>query len=387
MRHFDQLAEAVRRELFHAQPEQFDRDSEREVLAHALGATLYVPATRADLAQTVRRRAERGARSMVIDLEDAIADPAVDAAVGATGAVLAELGEDPPDSLLFVRVRSAAHIRELGLALGSDQRIVSGFVLPKFAGKAGEEYLQAVVEIAARSGHPVYAMPVLETPEVLYRESREAELVAIRELLDRYRSHVLSVRIGATDLCGLFGIRRDRDLSIYDVGVAADLIAQVINQLGRTDGTGFAITGPVWEYFANHERILRPQLRQTPFEERDADDLRRALMSRDLDGLMRETILDRANGLTGKSVIHPSHIPPVHALAVVPHEEYQDALDIVEPESADGGVRASEYRNKMNEMRPHRIWAERTLLRARMFGAAAERISHIDILTALQEAS
>ncbi len=384
MRHFDQLADDVRRALFHVEPEPFGRDSERCVLAHALGATLYVPATRPGLARTVRRRAERGARSVVIDLEDAIADPSVAAAVGATGEVLASLSVDPPDTLLFVRVRSAAHIRELALALGADQRIVSGFVLPKFSSKGGEEYLQAVVEIGARSVYPVYAMPVLETRDVLYRESREAELVGIRELLDRYREQVLSVRIGATDLCGLFGIRRDRDLSIYDVGVAADLITQVVNQLGRTDGTGFVITGPVWEYFANHERILRPQLRQTPFEERHADALRRQLMSRDLDGLMRETILDRANGLTGKSVIHPSHIPPVHALSVVPHEEYLDALDIIEPESADGGVRASGYRNKMNEMRPHRIWAERTLLRARVFGAAGPGISHIDILTALQ---
>ena len=385
MRHFDQLADDVRQELFHRTPAAFERDSERSVLAHALGATLYVPATRDDLASTVRRRAARGARSMVIDLEDAIADPSVEAAVSATGAVPSELGQDPPDSLVFVRVRTAAQIRELMLALGPDQRIVSGFVLPKFSTKTGEEYLQAVGEFDARSAHPVYAMPVLETREVLYRESREAELVGIRELLDRYRERVLTVRIGATDLCGLFGIRRDRDLSIYDVGVAADLITQVVNQLGRTDGTGFAITGPVWEYFANHERILRPQLRQTPFAERHADELRRTLMSRDLDGLMREIILDRANGLTGKSVIHPSHIAPVHALAVVPHEEYLDALDIVEPESAHGGVRASGYRNKMNEMRPHRNWAERTLLRARVFGAADAGISHIDILTALQE--
>ena len=384
MRHFDQLADDVRQELFHLPPTAFRRDSERSVLAHALGATLYVPATRDDLAGTVRRRAADGARSMVIDLEDAIADPSVEAAVSSTGAVLAELEQDPPDSLLFVRVRTAAQIRELTLALGPGQRIVSGFVLPKFSIRTGEEFLEAVAEIDARSACPVYAMPVLETREVLYRETREAELVGIRELLDRYRARVLTVRIGATDLCGLFGIRRDRDLSIYDVGVAADLIAQVVNQLGRSDGTGFAITGPVWEYFANHERILRPQLRQTPFAERHAEELRRALMSRDLDGLMREIILDRANGLTGKSVIHPSHIAPVHALAVVPHEEYLDALDIVEPESAHGGVRASGYRNKMNEMRPHRNWAERTLLRARVFGAAGAGISHIDILTALQ---
>ncbi len=158
MRHFDQLADEVRLPRgVDAEPGTFDRSSERSVLAHALGATLYVPATRSDLARTVRRRADRGARSMVIDLEDAITDPSVDAAVAATGDVLAELAQDPPESLLFVRVRSAAHIRELALVLGHGQAIVSGFVLPKFSTKTGEEYLQAVAEVDARSAHPVYA--------------------------------------------------------------------------------------------------------------------------------------------------------------------------------------------------------------------------------------
>jgi len=50
MRHFDQLADSVRDGLFHLAPESFDRDSERQVLANALGATLYVPATKDGLA-------------------------------------------------------------------------------------------------------------------------------------------------------------------------------------------------------------------------------------------------------------------------------------------------------------------------------------------------
>jgi citrate lyase beta subunit len=100
---------------------------------------------------------------------------------------------------------------------------------------------------------------------------------------------------------------------------------------------------------------------------------------------MRETMLDRANGLTGKSVIHPLHVAPVHALAVVPHEEFLDACDVLDPESASGGVRRSEYGNKMNEARPHRNWADRTMLRAAAFGVAAPGISHVDIMNELQD--
>ena len=385
MRHFDQLPDGARARLFHRAPEPFDGHSERTILAHALGATLYVPATKDDLAGAVRRQTRAGARALVIDLEDAISDGSVDSALRSTQRTLLDLYGDPPESLLFVRVRSAEHIGALVDALGPALGIVSGFVLPKFSVAGGHEFLQAVADADEKSEHPIYAMPVLETPKVLYRETREAELVGIRALLDEHRERVLTIRIGATDLCGLFGIRRDRDLSIYDVGVAADLIAQVVNHLGRTDGTGFAITGPVWEYFANHERILRPQLRQTPFDDRHAAGLRRQLMSADLDGLMRETMLDRANGLTGKSVIHPLHVAPVHALAVVPHEEFLDACDVLDPESASGGVLRSGYGNKMNEARPHRNWADRTMLRAAAFGVAAPGISHVDIMNELQD--
>ncbi len=115
---------------------------------------------------------------------------------------------------------------------------------------------------------------------------------------------------------------------IYDVRVVADVISDVVNVLGRADGTGYVVTGPVWEYFGNHERLFKPQLREAPFEANDADDLRAALLRRDLDGLIREVVLDKANGLTGKTVIHPSHVAVVHALSVVTHEELADARDI-----------------------------------------------------------
>ncbi|WP_280499545.1 HpcH/HpaI aldolase/citrate lyase family protein, partial [Nocardia farcinica] len=80
LRHFRQLHGPDLRHLFHRQPEPFGDRADRELLAIALGATLYAPATRADLADTIRRRAERGVCSMVIDLEDAVADHEVETA-------------------------------------------------------------------------------------------------------------------------------------------------------------------------------------------------------------------------------------------------------------------------------------------------------------------
>jgi len=130
--------------------------------------------------------------------------------------------------------------------------------------------------------------------------------------------------------------------------------------------------------------MFRPLLRTTPFAEQDAVLFRQQLVSRDLDGLLRELILDRANGMFGKTVIHPSHVAAVHALAVVTHEEYRDATDILSAEA--GGVRTSEYRNKMNEPRPHRAWAEQVLRRARVFGVSNPGVTFVDLLSVLAAA-
>lgn len=381
MRHFDQLSEQVRDDLFAVQPTPFTGESPVGVLAHALGATLYVPGSRSDLTAVVRKRAGEGVRSMVLDLEDAVADRDVETALGRVRDTLAELAADRFDAQLFVRVRTADQIRRIADGLPDGPGHLQGFVLPKFHVGNGALMLAEVAAAAESTGRRLLAMPVLETQEILYRETRTEALSAIRMLLGQYREFVLTVRLGATDLCGLFGLRRDRDLTIYDVGVVAELITDVVNHLGRTDGTGFAISGPVWEYFAGHERMFRPQLRQTPFTDRSATSFRQQLVRSSVDGLLREVVLDRANGLVGKTVIHPSHVAIVHALSVVPHEEYSDALDILEPEA--DGVRASGYRNKMNEMRPHRRWAERIRDRAAAFGVGQPDVSYVEILAAL----
>jgi citrate lyase beta subunit len=109
--------------------------------------------------------------------------------------------------------------------------------------------------------------------------------------------------------------------------------------------------------------------------------LRAELIANDLDGLIREVALDRANGLSGKSVIHPSHVGPVHALSVVTHEEYADAVDVMSTGAA-GGAAASSFGNKMNESKPHTAWAERILVRAQVFGVARESVSFVDLLAA-----
>ena len=93
---------------------------------------------------------------------------------------------------------------------------------------------------------------------------------------------------------------------------------------------------------------------------------------------MREVVLDKATGILGKTVIHPSHVRPVHALYVVTHEEFTDAQTTLG--MTGGGVTGSAYSNKMIESRPHARWAAHTLRRAEVFGVLREDRTFVDLL-------
>ncbi|WLQ33620.1 HpcH/HpaI aldolase/citrate lyase family protein [Streptomyces castrisilvae] len=383
MRHFGHIAAAAKDGLFFQEPCVFDADSPRTLLSAALGATLYSPATRPRLADDIVKLAGRGVVSMVLCLEDSIEDCEVAGAEENLVRQFADLdarGADLP--LLFIRVREPEQITDLVRRLGTSVRLLSGFVFPKFTRERGVPFLEALTKAEACAGRQLFAMPVLESPELLHLETRRDALQGIAETVGAHRDRILALRLGVTDFCSAYGLRRAPDMTAYDVGIVADVIADVINVLGRADGTGFTVTGPVWEYFPRQERMFKPQLRRSPFQENRADELRTALIAHDLDGLLREIELDRANGLLGKTCIHPSHVAPVHALSVVSHEQFSDAQDILRPESNGGGVLRSAYTNKMNEVKPHRAWAERTLLRAEVFGVAREDIGFVDLLTA-----
>ena len=407
MRHFSYLTDAETSRLFHRPPQEMGLDSDAGLLATALGATLYCPGTRPDLVKDVRKQAARGALSMVLCLEDSIADADVPEAeanvVAALGQLHAESGGDETGDagsdgnetgdagdaaglMLFVRVRSPEQMLLLAERAGTALDVLTGFVLPKFENTTGaaQRFLDALHTVnearsAGRPGaRPLRVMPILESPLMIHAESRTDTLSGIYQVLKANRPDILSVRIGATDMSSAYGLRRSRDLTIYDVKVVSNVIGDIVNMLGRPGG--FIISGPVWEHYSSGERLLRPQLRSTPFAEADELALRQRLLTANLDGLIREIELDLANGLLGKTVIHPSHVPLVHAMSVISHEAYLDALHI--SGESGGGAAASPYRNKMNEMKPHQAWAASTLVRAAAFGVAAPDITYVDLLEA-----
>ncbi|WP_028608749.1 HpcH/HpaI aldolase/citrate lyase family protein [Paenibacillus harenae] len=384
MRYFNYLTSEEEQSFFYSLPRPFDNDADKEVLAHAVGAALYMPATRDTIANDLAAGKHEGLVSMVIDLEDAVGDNQIDYAEDMLKQTLVKLGQymligklhSDNVPLLFIRVRSVDQLKRLLSFFGEEIVYITGFVFPKFNVETGGEYFRILAEYNQRNRTArgaLYGMPILESAEVIYRERRLDTLLGISELLRSYKEYVLNVRIGATDFSSLFGLRRSPDHTIYDIGVIRDCIADIVNVFGRMDNH-YVISGPVWEYFKS-ERVFKPQLRQTPFEEsmgKHGRILRMDYINRYVDGLIREVAMDKENGIIGKTIIHPTHIRPVQSMYVVTHEEYMDAVHILENSQGDLGVMKSRYSNKMNEFKPHLTWANRIMIRATIYGVLNE---------------
>src|SRR4029453_14527093 len=74
VQHFAHLTRSQLDALFERPPEPFDRDSGSELLSGAPGAPLYMPADRPTLGADLTKQAQAGVTSVVICLEDSVAD-------------------------------------------------------------------------------------------------------------------------------------------------------------------------------------------------------------------------------------------------------------------------------------------------------------------------
>ncbi len=395
MRHFNYLSEQMVQTVFQYPPADIHSRSPRELLSYSLGATLYMPGTRKQISNDVLNSIKpdeknAGLTSIVLCLEDAIGDDDVYLAEANIISQLHMIFQSVSSSiqkkqelpLIFIRVRQAEQIESLLQGMGQASELICGFVFPKFNANNGQAFLEALHQANQTFGHNFYALPILESSDIIYKETRMTALLAIKALLDQHYESILNIRIGATDFSGLFGIRRDSDTTIYDIAVIQDCIMDIINVFGRAEKE-YVISGPVWEYFNGTKRIMKPKIRQTPFQttnEARGLAFRSELISRCEDALIQEVLLDKTNGLSGKTIIHPTHIRIVNALSAVNHEEYMDAMSVIEHSGGSHGVIKSLYDNKMNEIKPHYHWARKILLKSKVFGVLHEHQTFIDLL-------
>lgn len=288
-----------------------------------LGATLYVPATRGDLFDTVTGARHPGLRSSVVCLEDSTRPEDVPLALTNLAALLRRLdhaGADRPP--VFVRPRDENMLANL-LALPGIER-VAGFVIPKATAECFPNYLRHLTH----DDHLL--MPTLETREIFDPQ----ELVRLREQFLSVQHRILAIRIGGNDLLQNIGARRSRTRSIYD-GPLGGTIATLVTSFAPF---GFALSAPVFEHFADTS-LLREEV------ERDIE-----------------------HGLLTKTAIHPAQIDVIHDCYRVAAHDLAEARAILSGDK--GGVFA--IGGSMCEPATHRRWAEAIVNRAALFGVRAE---------------
>lgn len=366
---------------FVVEPENFNKYTDRELLQYCLGATMYMPGTK-DFAPKILSGAMPGLTTMVMCFEDACPEEQVEEAEEnvhrlldrVTDAVESGTLSEDRVPLIFVRVRNLEQFKHFGNALTKHQiKSLCGINFPKFNADNGHEYYSYLKELNERFEEILYGMPIIEDPEVAYKESRMEQLIGIKKTLDKYHDLVLQVRVGGTDFSSVFGVRRGVDYSIYDIMMVRECLSDIMNVCGRNND--YVVSGPVWEYFRAPKELMFEELPKHSLE--DCLLKRLTIVNNEVDGLLREVILDKANGFIGRTVIHPSHVKFVNALMAVTKEEYDDACMILG--HTKGGVVKGTGANKMNEVKPHTNWAKKVLNRARAFGVIENEASYVKL--------
>ena len=291
---------------------------------YQLGATLYMPATRADLLDVILRQKIPDLRSMVICLEDAVREDEVAAGLENLQRCLHGLYQQERSirPLVFVRPRHPSMAQALLEMSGIDS--IDGFVLPKFDNHSFADW-SAVVKAAPAN---LLFMPTLETAQML-------DSKAVRELCERLqdeaiKSRILALRIGGNDLLSCLRLRTHREHTLYD-GPLGYVVAMLVTHFVPA---GFHLTAPVFEYFQDH-RVLQAEFQR-----------------------------DLLHGLVGKTVIHPNQIAVIHQALKVDSRDYEAARRILD----DAMPAVFQFEGAMCEPATHHHWAVQIMERAQHFG-------------------
>ena len=281
--------------------------------------------------------------------------------------------------LIFMRIRNPEQFRDFVPRITKRQaNILTGFNFPKFNSKNALGMMRTLVETNARLGCLLYGMPILEGEEIAFIETRGQELLLLENILEPYKELILNIRVGGTDMSSLFGVRRGINSTVYDIMPVRDALSDILNAFNRFNN--YCVSGAVWEYFRAYmdddiDDVIKRNFHSALIKGQD-------IVNPAIDGLLREVMLDRANGFVGKTIIHPTHAKFVNAMFTVVEEEYNDALQIL---GTSGGVIKSKGGGKMNEIGPHHRWAEKIVRRANVYGVVKTEDSVLNLVLGKKE--
>lgn len=313
---------------------------------YSVGALLYCPANKENLAQSVISEKFGQKYSLALCLEDTIADPQVLMAEEKLCLTLAEIAAALGSKSfylpkIFIRIRNAEQMTSLFAKLGTLSELICGFILPKFSMENADSYLASFCDINSTGNKAYYIMPIYESDTLIDLRYRNDVLYGLKEKLSTVEPCVLNLRVGGNDLCHSFGFRRHVNESIHSIRPVSNIFADIITAYGRD----YVISGPVWEYFGGDS-----------WES----------------GLRQEISEDLLMGFVGKTVIHPNQIAVVNDALKVSREDFEAAKSILDWDpNADTLVSQDVNVKRMNEYKTHTNWAEKILFMADYYGVVS----------------
>ncbi|MBT28168.1 MAG: malyl-CoA thiolesterase [Thalassobius sp.] len=290
----------------------------RMLEAYGLGATLYMPIIHPRVPAILSGREACPARSIVLCLEDALAENDVDRGISVLRSVLGNVAHRS-DLRVFVRPRSL----EMAHRLSGFRDIgrIEGFVAPKVRPETAGDWM----DLVATRGLKI--MPTLETADFF----DPGRIAAVRDVFNMFDpDRISAIRLGGNDFLGALGLRRTRGVTSWEgpLGWVLSMCSAMFVS------AGYPVAAPVYDVID------------------------------DLDTLRRETERDVAAGFIGKTAIHPAQIPVITEAFRVGSDDLAQARAILD-ESAGavfqiGGV--------MCEPSTHHNWACRVTARNGIFG-------------------
>lgn len=313
---------------------------EKEILQYKVGGLLYMPAFQKNIVQKISDKKLPHLNSAAFCLEDSISDDSLAAAEDSLKIILQELEQLENLPLIFVRIRSPRHLETFHEEIGARSKVLTGYILPKVDMSNVEAFISVAKSINAGQSTPLYIMPTFESNRVASLLTRRNELLSLKQALDEIKSIVLNIRVGVNDFCNLYGLRRNINQTIYDIGVVRDVLIDILNVFSRD----YVVSGSVWNYFNGDNGGAWAR------------------------GLRRELELDRANGFIGKTAIHPAQLPIIFDSMKVSQTDLNDANILLDWKSTTHGVMKSSDGSRMNEVKCHMAWAKRIKILSELYG-------------------
>lgn len=377
MRHYMHLSDSELNKIFYKKPEAFDNTTKKNQLRYALGATLYLPATKYIAPYLLEKRYSH-LTSFVMCFENLIEERNINIAEKTLLNTLRTLKMAENENrinkdelpLFFIHVRDPLQFERLYEILIKEKDIISyisGFFLPKFNSNNADAYLITVKKIRLISEY-IYALPIIESKEIISLASRISELITLEKTIFEYRDMILGIRIGGSYINSVLGVNSLEAMSIYDVGITASIIYDIINSFINLSYEDIAIYSSSWD-----KKITSFQ---TVSKSSNAFDQNKVIYNHafthdpSLDGFIREILLDKLNGCVGKTVVYPNQISIVNALYSVERKDYELALSI-----NSSNEPSLTYGEQIN----NKIWSNKILSLSKIYGVLNENYSAVDL--------